>query len=295
MISSTKYFKYLPVSNQDRDWGVYLLSSGLNQIDAGSPYPILQLKGYSWQWDTGRTLDDFQILLIHSGKGTFESAPSGRRMVNEGSVILLFPGVWHRYRPHRSTGWTEQWITFNGEFPKALLKNDIISPQRPVLNPGPNELIVELFEQVADVIRNETVGYQQTGSMKVLQILANVDSEVRLRSLGGTRTEKKMGKARAIMAQNLNGPLDIPTLANSLNMGYSWFRRMFKQHTGHPPAQYHLHLRINRAKHILLETDLSVKEIAYELGFDTPNHFSQAFKNSVGHSPTIFRSRAVGA
>jgi AraC-like DNA-binding protein len=68
---------------------------------------------------------------------------------------------------------------------------------------------------------------------------------------------------------------------------------MFKKYTGVPPVQYHLDLKILRAKEMLLYTDKSVKEISYDLGFQSIYYFSRIFKNKLGVSPSEIRKTIV--
>ena len=49
-----------------------------------------------------------------------------------GSIMVLFPGVWHRYRPDANTGWTERWISFNGEIIQRLRRLNLLRPERAV-------------------------------------------------------------------------------------------------------------------------------------------------------------------
>jgi transcriptional regulator GlxA family with amidase domain len=69
-------------------------------------------------------------------------------------------------------------------------------------------------------------------------------------------------------------------------------RHAFRQHTGLSPHQYQLQLRLNRAKSLLRGTGDSVKEIADQIGFDCPFHFSHLFKSKTGLSPSIWRNDA---
>jgi AraC-like DNA-binding protein len=78
-------------------------------------------------------------------------------------------------------------------------------------------------------------------------------------------------------------------LANHFNVGYSYFRQMFRKYTGISPTQYHLSLRIQKAKDLLVSTEMSLKEIALELGFETYFYFSRIFKDKTGKSPMEFR------
>ena len=78
--------------------------------------------------------------------------------------------------------------------------------------------------------------------------------------------------------------------AEDNHIGYSYFRKMFKIYTGIAPAQYQLDLKIRRAREMLLISDKSIKEIAYELGFNSIHYFSRIFKKKTGVSPSYIRN-----
>lgn len=147
-----------------------------------------------------------------------------------------------------------------------------------------------LFSGLEDEVRNRPVGHARTAAALTFQILVQIDAGMRSKGLGGNPIEKKIRKAQALMADRLERRLSMPELARSLSVGYSWFRRKFREYTGHSPAQYHLKLRLNRARQLLLGTDLPLKEIADRTGFHSAYHFSRAFKAEVGRSPSAFRT-----
>ncbi len=84
-------------------------------------------------------------------------------------------------------------------------------------------------------------------------------------------------------------------LAHELGTSYSRFRHMFKQHTGLSPKAYMVELRIDKARNLLTSTSLSVKEVAYQLSFDTPYYFMRLFKNKTGMTPTQWRTFSRGS
>ncbi|MCE5266459.1 MAG: AraC family ligand binding domain-containing protein [Planctomycetaceae bacterium] len=92
-----EYFRYLPVSERDVQWDLYVTGAGRSSVPPGSRYPrSVHPQLYQFAWDRGRVLPEYQTLYITRGQGIFESKPTGRREIKTGSVLLLFPGVWHR-------------------------------------------------------------------------------------------------------------------------------------------------------------------------------------------------------
>jgi AraC family transcriptional regulator len=80
-------------------------------------------------------------------------------------------------------------------------------------------------------------------------------------------------------------------LATIVRMSESHFSRSFKQSTGIAPHQYLLKRRVERAKQLLLKSQLSILEIALECGFAHPGHLSRHFKRIVGMTPNKFRQQ----
>jgi len=86
--------------------------------------------------------------------------------------------------------------------------------------------------------------------------------------------------------------LDMKLLAHEAGGSYNWFRGAFTSHTGLSPYQYLLQVRLARARNLLAETDLSVKEIAMQTGFVDEHYFSRLFHQKLNCTPTKWRSRS---
>lgn len=79
-------------------------------------------------------------------------------------------------------------------------------------------------------------------------------------------------------------------LADNVHLSASYLTDLLKKETG-MSAQDHIHYHIiEEAKNILMNTDNSVSEVAYALGFEYPQYFSKLFKQKTGHTPVEFRS-----
>lgn len=284
-----EFFRYLPVSDRDVQWDMYVTGAGSSGVPAESPYPRSAHPDlYQFVAERGRILPEFQVLYITRGEGFFESEPTGKRDVTAGNVMLLFPGVWHRYRPSAQTGWDEYWVSYNGDYAKRLAERGFLSPQDPLLNTGLDDTILQPYLALLDRVRHEPPGYQQLIAANTMEILAAALAAVRTSRTGG-RATAAIREAKIVLAQRTEEVVDMERLAGSLHMSYAHFRRLFKQQTGLSPYQYHLQLRINRAREMLHGTTLAVRQVAARLNFESPYHFSKIFKQKTGMSPSQWR------
>jgi AraC-like DNA-binding protein len=77
-------------------------------------------------------------------------------------------------------------------------------------------------------------------------------------------------------------------------MGYSNFRRVFKEYTGFSPAKYIQEVRIGKIKEALTNLPLPVKQIAFEAGYDNEDYFFTAFRRVTGMTPLEYRNFKQG-
>jgi AraC-like DNA-binding protein len=236
-------------------------------------------------------MPEYAIFYITRGQGEFESQTTARRTVTAGHVILLFPGVWHRYRPGAQSGWTRYAVAFNGGYPKRLVQRKFITPEQPVLDTGLDDAILRPFLSLLDHVRSEPLGLQQLIAANSMEILGAALAAVRSRRDCG-KHGALVNEAKLILEQRAEESVSMQELATSLHISYERFRHLFAQQTGLAPYQYHLQLRINRAKQLLHGTTLSVRQVAAAVGFNDPYHFSKIFKKHTGVSPTQWRGNA---
>jgi AraC-like DNA-binding protein len=96
-------------------------------------------------------------------------------------------------------------------------------------------------------------------------------------------------RARDLIDARYAEPLDVPALAARAHCSTSHFSRSFKRAFGEAPHQYLLTRRIERAGHLLRDTDLPVTEICAAVGWQSLGSFSTTFKRVMGHTPTSYR------
>jgi AraC family transcriptional regulator len=89
--------------------------------------------------------------------------------------------------------------------------------------------------------------------------------------------------------EHLDQDLSLNEMAAMVQMSPTYFASLFKQSTGLPPHQYVVHQRINRAKKMLLNSNLSIAEIATQLGFCDQSHLTRHMRRLLGVCPRQLR------
>ena len=287
---SQDIFRYLPVSEREKQWGLYVRAGGFESVRPGESYPH---PGHPQEfaerlWNRGRVLQDYAALFITSGEGEFHSNSSGAKRLITGSVFLLFPSVRHAYRPLPDVGWDSYWMVFNGENVDRLVKSEFISPDNPVLFTGLDDVLLHGYVTLLDRLRAEPVGFEQLLAASAWKILAATLAAVRVQGKE-SHVHEVVCKAKTLLETQADTIPDIESLATSLKMSPTRFHRVFKEYTGLSPYQYYLQLRMERAKQMLNGTVMDIKAISTALVFESPFHFSRAFKRKTGMSPSQWR------
>ena len=114
-------YRYFPVTPMMKNWGLYVTCAGHNTIQPSDIFPSPKHPDeYFFSWKQGRILHEWQLILLEAGEGQVEFKDRAFT-ATVGSLIVLPPGCWHRYRPNPRTGWTTNWIGFGGDLADRLI------------------------------------------------------------------------------------------------------------------------------------------------------------------------------
>lgn len=288
--------KYLSVGDFEKTWGFYVNGVGFAKTGPNQDYPDNNEHSLShaFSWDVGRTLYDYTLVFISKGEGLFESSQVPLRKIKEGTCFFLYPGIWHRYKPIPNLGWEEYWVSFSGSYPDELMHKDFFSLEASFVDIGFNEYFLDLFHRLIETVKTADIVYQQVIPGITLEILGIVNSISRYKvENNNDQTFRLISKAKFLLQEAIEDPINIEEMAKDLPMGYSKFRKVFKQKTGLSPNQYYLELRLNKAKALLKTTDLNIIEISHLTGFETLFYFSALFKKKNGVSPKFYRRSII--
>ena len=292
-----KYFnpeKQQEPARSEPNWGVSILSVGHNVHQAKNRYPDNNHPdGYCFDWEKGRIIQEFQLVYISRGSGVFETEDLPPTVVNAGNAFLLFPNVWHRYKPCSDTGWEEFWVGFDGHYAAYLMRQDCFKGGDPIINIGFDAEVLNVFLRLIDTVKFEGIAFKQISSCLVIQLLGLVYASALMSDTLRSRKEKIVQHIRYQLHENWLGTLDMEKIASDHHVSYVWFRKAFKEVTGVSPGQYHLKIKLDKAGQMLRETTLSVSEVAYKTGFESEFYFSRIFKKKTGATPSSFRDSGL--
>lgn len=90
---------------------------------------------------------------------------------------------------------------------------------------------------------------------------------------------------------NLDHPVSPSVIAGELGISTRQLERLFGKYLNASPKTYYMEMRLERARHILVQTKMSVIEIAIACGFEGPGHFSRVYRTAFGCTPMMQRGR----
>jgi transcriptional regulator GlxA family with amidase domain len=88
-----------------------------------------------------------------------------------------------------------------------------------------------------------------------------------------------------LMEANLSEPLSLVEIADHVGLSRRQIERLFRQEMGRSPARYYLEIRLDRARHLLIQSTMPVVEVAVACGFVSASHFSKCYRELYARSP----------
>lgn len=224
-------------------------------------------------------LDDFRLLYLLSGTGTYTDA-NGERALVPGSVLYRLPGMKHTIRRNADPVWCDLFITLPRRVYISIASGGFIPAISAVI--PPTQRITHAIIAVIDAMRQARAAAVLS---RILDLFAVFDEH----RTQGSPANSIFDEACAVLADDFASEIDMPTLASRLNIGYEQFRKQFKQHTGHAPKEYRIRKKIAYAQHLLCTETISIRELSMKLGYPTQFAFTRQFKKYTGISPLMFK------
>ncbi|WP_282607185.1 GlxA family transcriptional regulator [Pelagibius sp. Alg239-R121] len=199
-----------------------------------------------------------------------------------GTQILARAGL---LNDHRCTIHWENLAAFLEEFPEIEVSTELFEIDRNrftcsggtaaldmMLNVITRQHGYELAVQVADVFTHERIRDHHDHQRMSLPARLGV-------------RHPKLLSVIALMEQNLEEPLSRTGLAREAGLSTRQLERLFRKYLNRSPARHYLELRLNKSRLLLLQTNMSVIDVALACGFVSASHFSKCYRDFFGRTP----------
>ena len=184
------------------------------------------------------------------------------------------------YKPHRyytDTNAHTLWLHFDGANSRELF-DEIISVKGIKVKCSDS-----VRRNIYTVMNAESETQQSEAIFKMLMRLLNTENAA------GEKTLSIIDSAKDYMVNNFQNELTVSGIAKEVNLSPSYFSKLFKEGTALSPYDYLLSVRLDKAKELLINSDMPIGVIAYRCGFNSTSNFIYFFKKETGLSPLKFR------
>jgi AraC-like DNA-binding protein len=288
-----KYFEQQQGS-ESQGLGVRISTLGHSVHAANLPYPDARHPAdYVFSWEQGRSLHEYQILYIANGAGVFEAKDQEPVQIEAGTILLLYPEIWHRYKPNLASGWEEYWIGFSGAYAKFLLEQECFSSKNPVLKIGHNAEFLQVFSKMIQTAQSQDAQHYKLFSFLLMQLLGIVYTSALAERNSFSRKELIVKNVRDLLDQDWQQKHSFEDIAHKHHVSYVWLRKSFKELTGESLNQYLIERKLQKAREMVEESTESLAQIAFSCGFESEFYFSRLFKQKMGVVPSSLRKKKI--
>lgn len=218
-------------------------------------------------------------------EGTGEFYLDGKRTILNRNEAWYYPvGSLHDYRPTRE-GFHYWWVTLEGPGTDELCRGLNLKPGR--LHPGPCPQ--EIFRAIDGKIRSQDPA-------DCLFCLAQLFRLMTLLALPRGLSGDLVQRAKELMEERFTiSQFNVEQMAELLNVSRVVLSRTFSRQYGMPPSKFLHGLRLRKALELLCKSNLSIKEVAQESGFSSPEYFIRVIHQAVGVPPSTIREQHLKA
>ncbi|KRF34516.1 AraC family transcriptional regulator [Paenibacillus sp. Soil787] len=237
--------------------------------------------------------DYYLIHTVHAGEGTFEMHDRTYRC-SAGDTFVIYPGELFSYIADSDHPWHYTWVAFSGRAAGTLLSQIGVSPQQAVISGSNPRSIRHYYRHIRSSFQHSNTpvleDMESAGWLRLLirELGRRNSHQIAVKPTIETDIERQVGQAIRYLELQYTQQVSIEDLAHTLGYHRTYLCKMFKQSTGLAPMQYLLKVRMERAVQ-LLETSMTIDQVASSVGFNDALYFSKQFHKWSGSAPSVYR------
>ena len=192
---------------------------------------------------------------------------------------------------HRATVHWENHEALIEEFPEIDLTKSVFVIDRNRMTAAGGTAPLDMMLALITSAEGPDLAHAVADQMVYSAIRTNRDTQrISIPARIGVR-HPKLARVIEFMESHIEDPISPADLANEVNMSTRQLERLFRRYLNRSPKRYYMELRLERARALLMQTDMSVISVALATGFTSPSHFSKCYR--AHYSTTPYRERGA--
>ncbi len=237
--------------------------------------------------------DDYLIIYCLDGEGKL-TINNQIHTVKAGDIICLPKGVAHAYKASEATPWTIYWVHFSGDKSEDFIDYLAINSNNYVFPLGIHSRLTSDFESLLEC---RQYSYNINAFVHTASLLRQILTHIaQLQPLAKQQAAHNfdLERVHSLMQARVHEQLELEALAETVSLSKFHFIKKYKELTGTTPINHFIHLKVERACHLLDVTTKSINEISFAVGYEDAYYFSRIFKKIMGISPSQYRRMRMG-
>jgi len=234
------------------------------------------------------SFDSFLIMYVVKGEGSL-ILNNKSRIIKENDVMLI-----NCYEPHKyetNTSLETLWLHFDGNVIFDYF-NLIKKDNTHVVLSSMSPLIPTYLKSILNLFKENQVINEPLISCEIQRILAELFnlSNGNVNNNSSSLNSSFVNNSITYIKNNFKNKISLEDIAHNVSISPFHFSRLFKKETGYSPYEYIIMIRLNHAKNLLKTSNMLIKTIAFDCGFNSESNFVITFKKHTNMSPRQFRN-----
>lgn len=261
----------------------------------------MDLTLYQYGWERCKPSHSFGPVIrnhylfhyILNGKGVLYTTDSSGNThtcsISKHQGFLISPRQVNTYIADENDPWEYAWIEFDGLRAKEYLDNAGLTIDHPIYRSDKKDPQFE--NELLTIVKNDNTASPlfQIGHLYLFLDLL-IKTSFNSKDLSASKVKDfYIREAITFIEQNYMRAITIEDIAQFCNLNRSYLGKLFKETVHKTPQQFLIYYRMKQASELLRLSDMAINEVGKSVGYQNQLHFSRAFKNVYGQSPSQWR------
>lgn len=226
--------------------------------------------------------DSYLVIYTREGMGYIETK-YGKNTCRKGDFVLIDCNSYHLY--YASTYWEFDWFHFNGNCSKELTAM-ILQDHGNIVHVPETSIACHMVRSIVRAHQGAAIKKEVDISAQIQMILSEM---VQVSQINEKKDNEWIAEAISYIHEHYAEKLTVEGLADYLSISKSSFCHTFKRKMGFSPYEFILNTRISKGKELLRNTNMSISDVSYAVGFNSEANFIKTFREKTGQTPYVFR------